>query len=404
MSRIRVLQVITAFNDEAPAQSAAVLAKYLDRAKFDVIAVSLRAPPGLPSMTVQELTRAGIPHASMGMRTFLDIAGIWRLARFIRKWRPDVVHSHALRADIWCGLVGRLAGVPLIVCTIRNHDSQVLRMEHSVLVGRLAAAASRFAVGLADSLVAVSEGVAHYLTSDQRVPAAKIHVIRNGFDFERLTEARASRDGLLGEFGWEAGDVVVGTLAILKPRKGLTYLVQAARDVLSAHPRARFFIAGEGPERQALEAEIARLGLEKRVLLLGQRRDPLALLDLADVYVLPSLFEGLPRSLLEAMAFGKPVVVTDIGGSREVVEHQESGLIVAPRDATGLAGAISRLVASPDIRREYGAAGRRAVERQFDARRTATAHEVVYDLLATRRRVLRRNETARPSGAQMGTP
>ena len=379
--RIRVLQVITAFSNDAPAQSAAVLAKYLDRTMFDVTAVSLRAQPGPPSMTVLDLEHYGIPHTSMEMGGFLDVAGVVRLIRFMRRWRPDIVHSHAFRADLWCGLAGRLTGVPLIVSTIRNHDSQVLRMEHSFLVGRLAALVSRLALALADAVVAVSAGVAEYLTGDQHVPASKIHVIRNGFDFERLTGVRANRDTIRAELGWHAGDVVVGTLAILKPRKGLTYLIQAASLVLSAHPRARFFIAGEGPDREALKAEIVRLGLEERVHLLGQRSDPLALLDLADIYVLPSLFEGLPRSLLEAMAFAKPVVVTDIGGSREVVQHQVSGLIVAPRDATGLAEAISLLVASPDLRRDYGEAGRRAVEQQFDARQTAMAHEVVYNLI-----------------------
>jgi len=375
--RIRVLEVITAFGNEAPAQSAAVLAKYLDRSKFDVTAVSLRSPSG-PSITVDDLERAGVPHVSMQMGDFLDLAGVMRLAQFIRHRRPDVVHSHAFRADLWCGLAARLARVPLIVSTIRNHDRQVLRMEYPFLVGRLAAAASWFATTLADTVVAVSDGVAEYLVREHGVPPSKIHVIHNGFDFERLNSGRTNRAALRAELGWQDDDVVMGTLAVLKPRKGLRYLIQAAHSVLATHPRARFFVAGEGPQRAALEAEVLRLGIQGRFQLLGQRDDPLALLEAADIFVLPSQYEGLPRSLLEAMAVGNAVVVTDIGGNREVVRHEVSGLIAPPRDAARLGHAISRLVASPELRRACGAAARLTVREQFDARRTAAAHETVY--------------------------
>jgi glycosyltransferase involved in cell wall biosynthesis len=254
-------------------------------------------------------------------------------------------------------------------------------MERSFVVGEIAAAVSRLATALADTVVAVSDGVAEYLTTEQHVPPSKIHVIRNGFDFERLTEDRPSRSLLRAQLGWQRDHVVIGSLAVLKPRKGLTYLIQAARTVLELHPHARFFIAGEGPARSTLEAHIARLCLRHRVHLLGQRNDPLALLEASDIFVLPSLFEGLPRALLEAMALAKPVVATDIGGSREVVRHEETGLIVAPRDAEALAQSLSRLVASPRDRRAYGEAGRRAAAREFSARRVALAHEAVYDAL-----------------------
>lgn len=376
--RVRILQVITAFSDDAPAQSATVLAKYLDRSRFDVRAVSLRRLTGAPSMTVAELARAGIPHESMQMGGFLDLTAVARLVRLMRRWRPDVVHSHAFRADVWCGLAGHIAGVPLIVNTIRNHDSQLFKMEYSFVVGRLATVASWMALRLADAVVAVSGGVADYLAVERRVPTEKIHVIRNGFDFERLVGHADGRAAVRAEFGWRDEDTVVGALAMLKARKGLSYLIQAAHQVVSASARVHFFIAGQGPDRTALEAEIARLGLQDRVHLLGQRGDALSLLEAADIFVLPSLFEGLPRSLLEAMALAKPVVVTDIGGSREVVRHRETGLIVDPRDASGLAGAIGRLIDSLALRQEYGEAGRRSVQERFDARRTAEAHEAVY--------------------------
>lgn len=374
--RIRVLEVITAYSDDAPAQSAAVLAKYLDLTAFEVIAVSLRTPPNRSS-TVRILEQAGIPHFSMRMGGFLDLAAVVRLYRFMWRRRPDVVHSHAFRADLWCGLAAKLARVPLIVSTVRSHDQDVLRMEHPFPMGTLAAAASRFATGLSDCVVAVSDGVRAYL-EQAHVPADKIRLIHNGFDFERLANDGAGRAAVRAAQGWSEDDIVIGTLAVLKERKGLRYLPEAAKLVLASHPSARFFVAGEGPGRAALEAAVEGLGIQDRFHLLGQRSDPLALLGAADIYVLPSLFEGLPRSLLEAMAMRKAVVVTDIGGSREVVRDGVSGFVVPPRDVVSLAGAISRLAGSQALRIACGDAGERTIRQQFDARRTAAAHETIY--------------------------
>jgi glycosyltransferase involved in cell wall biosynthesis len=157
--------------------------------------------------------------------------------------------------------------------------------------------------------------------------------------------------------------------------------VRAAADVIAAIPAARFFIAGEGPERETLEAEIARLRIGGRFHLLGYRRDALSLVESADVYALPSLYEGLPRSVLEAMSLGKAVVVTDIGGSREVVRHRISGLVVAPANPRELAAALCELAADPQLRATYAAAGRRAIEQEFSAQRNARAHEAVYHRL-----------------------
>lgn len=385
IARRRVLQVITAFSSDAPAQSAAVLAKYLDRDRFDVRAVSLRPVSGHASTAAADLAAAGIPHMSLGMRGFGDLTAVWRLWRLLGTWRPDIVHSHAFRADVWCGITGRLAGVPLVVCTIRNHDTEILRAEHPGLIGRVAARLSRISTRLSHRVIAVSDGVAEYLVTAHGVPRDKVSVVRNGFDFARLADDVGDRAAVRARMGWRDDEIVIGTLAILKARKGLSYLVEAARAVVDAHPAARFFIAGDGPDRPMLEAEIERLGLDGRVMLLGHRSDPLALLHASDIYALPSLFEGLPRSLLEAMALGKPVVVTDIGGSREVVAHEESGFVVPPRDAARLARALSALVASAELRLAFGRAGRLVIEAQFDARGTAAAHERIYnrDLPAT---------------------
>ncbi|MFQ5858728.1 MAG: glycosyltransferase [Anaerolineae bacterium] len=382
---IRILQVISAFNNDAPSQGAAALGKYLDPSEFHVTAVSLRAMNGPPSTTVAELARARIEHVSMGMRGFHDLRVLPRLVRFMRQERPDIVHTHSFRADLWAGLASKIAGTSIFVTSVRNQEWDCFRTELSAHIARLAMAGSRIATSMADVLIAVSEGVRDHFVMVQGIPPAKVRVILNGVDLERLYRPESRPPTVRKELDIKPDDILVGTLASFKPRKGLSYLVHAAGEVLSRQRRVHFILAGDGPERGRIEEEVQQRGLAKHVHLLGYRHDAVTLLNALDLYVLPSLFEGLPRSVLEAMALAKPVVVTNIGGSREVVEDSISGLIVPPRDPQSLAEAISTLVESPTLRKSMGEAGRCAVEERFNARVNARAHRELYrELLAAK--------------------
>jgi len=167
------------------------------------------------------------------------------------------------------------------------------------------------------------------------------------------------------------------TVARLDPQKGLHDLVAAAALV----PEARVMVVGEGPERRALETRIAHLGLGDRVHLLGFRSDVPDLLAGSDLFVLPSLFEGLPLSILEAMAAGKPVVATAIGGNDEAVVDGATGLLVPPGDPRALADAIRALLRDPERRRRLGEAGRRRAEAEFSAPAMVRRVAAVYDEL-----------------------
>lgn len=354
------------------------MAKYLNPREFQVTAISLRKQVAAGSSTVDDLKCSGVTHISLGMRGFADVRVMSRLMGLLRDYHPDIVHTHAFRADLWAGVASKLAKVPVFVTSIRGNEWDLFRSDHPFLISGGAIAASKLATSLADALIAVSEGVRDHLISVQHVAQDKIRVIPNGVDLERLTHPRAHPSTIRRELNLPPDADVVGTLAVFKPRKGLSSLLEAARAVLARHEHVHFLLAGEGPERATLERQIQQFGLGTNVHLLGHRQDALALLDTFDVYVLPSLFEGFPRSVLEAMAFGKPVVVTDIGGSREAVKHEVSGLIVPPKDSAQLAGAICRLIESPTLRKSMGEAGRQAVECRLNARANAAAHEALY--------------------------
>jgi glycosyltransferase involved in cell wall biosynthesis len=224
-------------------------------------------------------------------------------------------------------------------------------------------------------ILAVSEDVKTRYAQELRVPARKLVVVRNAI---RVTPAGRTPDPAL-RAALVAGrpDYVVLTPARLHPQKGHTYLLAAAVKI----PDATFVLAGDGPLRAELEAHARNLGVTDRCVFLGDRTDVPDLLAAADLFVLPSLFEGLPVSVLEAMAAERPVVATAIGGTDEVVRHEETGLLVPPCDPSALAAAISRIRSDPSLARRLAAAGRERVEREFSSEVTARKVMGIYDEL-----------------------
>jgi glycosyltransferase involved in cell wall biosynthesis len=231
----------------------------------------------------------------------------------------------------------------------------------------------------------VSQGVAGRMRA-RGVPDRKIRVVGNGVDVDRLPAPTHPR--LRGELVGSADRAVVLTIARLDAQKGLEYLLTAAADV----PNAVFVLVGEGREQPALEAKARMLGVADRVRFLGHRDDVPDLLAACDLFVLPSLYEGLPLSVLEAMASARPVVATAIAGTSEAVVHGETGLLVPPADPTGLAGAIRALLVDGALARRMGEAGRARVCREFSLRRMIDRVTEVYDEL------LQRTERRRRAG------
>jgi glycosyltransferase involved in cell wall biosynthesis len=197
--------------------------------------------------------------------------------------------------------------------------------------------------------------------------------VRNGI---RVPESvPTAKPALRAELVRGRPDYVVLTPARLHPQKGHATLLAAAARV----PDATFVLAGDGPLRAELEEKARELGLAGRCVFLGHRSDVADLLAAADLVVLPSLFEGLPVSVLEAMAARRPVVATAIGGTDEAISHELTGLLVAPSDAAALAAAIQRVQSDPALARRLAAAGRERVEREFSSVTTAREVMKVYD-------------------------
>ena len=227
-----------------------------------------------------------------------------------------------------------------------------------------------------DAVVAISEGVRQVLVRSGVEPA-RIHVVASGVDVARFAAAGAARDRERARHGIEPGTLLMVVVAALERRKGHAVLLDALAKL--ADVPLHVLCAGRGSEADALAAQCEALGLGSRVTFLGEIADVAPLLAAADLIVMPSLHEGLGVAALEAMAAAKPVIASRVGGLAEVVDHDVTGLLIAPGDAPALAAAIRRVAGARDWALRLGAAGRERVERRFSMRAMGEGTLAVYD-------------------------
>lgn len=298
----------------------------------------------------------------------LGLAGarrVPRLARLLRRQSPDLFHAHlsSPMAAKWGLSAAVLARVPT-VGTVQLVPSFEPDFAARLQLRLLAAGVDRY--------IAVSEDIRRELAMRFRWPGGKIEVVRNAVELERFGQPRSER--LRSELSGGRELPIVLTCARLGDQKGHPVLFRAAAEI----PAAIFALAGEGPLRGELEAEAADLGLGDRVVFLGRRTDIPELLAACDVFALPSLFEGTSLAVLEAMAAGRAVVSSAIGGTDELIEDGVSGLLVAPGDAGALGGAIKRLLGDDELRAAMAARARERAEAEFTRQEMARRVERVY--------------------------
>jgi glycosyltransferase involved in cell wall biosynthesis len=345
----------------------------LDRGRWRPVLLYYREPALEPLV-------AGAREIGVALRAVRPISrrsdvlgGLVPFVRALRAERAAVYHAH-LPAPLSgkYGLIAAvLSGVPAVVATAHLYTE--------VPAGIRTELSQRLAAVCINRYIAVSNEVAMRLRARFRVPARKVQVIHNGIDPSRYCRLPDPR--LRASLDAGTGRPIALCVARLDRQKGHRHLVEAA----AAVPDAVFVLAGEGEERAALEGQVRALGLVDRFRFLGHRADVPDLLAACDVLILPSLFEGLPLSVLEAMAAGKPVVATAVGGTDEAVVHGETGLLVPPADPAALAAAIRAILTDPAMAERLGMAGRARVQREFSVARMTAEVSAVYESLLERR-------------------
>jgi glycosyltransferase involved in cell wall biosynthesis len=329
----------------------------------------LLCPPG--SRAEAAAAQRGIAVRAVPMRGDLDLTAVWRLSRRLAEAGVDLVHLHTGRAAWLGGPAARLAGLPAIVT--RRMDRSVRRGWRTRLIYQ----------HWARRVVAISAGVAAHLAA-AGVPPSRVTLIPSAVDVARL-RPRRDRAAVRAAEAAAADDVVVLTMSALVPRKGLVVLLDALAALAQRGLQPPLWIAGDGPQRAPLQARVGALGLTAQVRFLGERADVGDLLGACDVFVLPSLHEGLGVAALEAMAAGRPVIASAVGGLAEAVVDGHTGVLVPAGDPACLADALESLLRDPARRAALGAAGPQRIAEHYAAGSMVDAYERLYrEVLADR--------------------
>jgi glycosyltransferase involved in cell wall biosynthesis len=239
--------------------------------------------------------------------------------------------------------------------------------------------ADRLLAGFTDRAIAVSGSTRDFLVESRHVPAKRVRLIWNGAPLDEFAHAPAgAREAVRAEWGLAPGTLAVGTVGRLSEQKGQRDLLTAAAEVVREFSDVRFVLIGDGDLRPELEAQARALGLGDRLVFAGHRADIPAVLAALDVVCISSTYEGTPLALFEAMAAGKPIVSTAVDGCREILDHEATGLLTAPRDPNGLARALVRMRRDADLRRALGRDAAEASKR-YDIGECVRRIEDLYD-------------------------
>lgn len=341
-------------------------------AGFDVVGVSSPGPH------VATIECAGIRHIAVPMSRSIsplaDLVALLRLYRIMRREQYTIVHTHTPKAGLLGQLAARMARVPVVVNTVHGfyfHDQMhPLQRGFYILLEKLAATCS-------DAILSQNREDIETAVRRRISPPERIRFLGNGIDislFDRSSISTRAMSDKRRELGLAEDAPVVGFVGRLAGiRKGFLAFLEAGQTVIDHRPDTRFLVVGEADHGKpdAVEPSIAaEMGIEQHCIFVGQRPNhelPL-LYALMDLLVLPSLFEGMPRAIMEAAAMGVPAIATDVKGNREAVVHEQTGLLVPYGDRAALASAIERLLGDRETAQAMGQRARVRAENQFDER------------------------------------
>lgn len=375
-----VLQLIDSFNQGGSERQALQLTRLLYKSGRYNVYLACLSPGGSLRSTIEDLDLGEIP--SFPLTSFYDRNAVTQLRRFTR-WlksaRIDILHTHDFYTNVFGMSGGVLARLPVRIASMR---------ETSGMRSAAQAHVQRFLYSLSHHIVANSNAVREKLIADG-TSAEKVTVVYNGLDLSRL-DTNVSRPEALAMLGVPPSDEgrpprrFVSIVANMRHEvKDYPMFLRAARGVKEAVPDAAFLLAGEGELSDSLRAFAQELGIQDSTFFLGRCENVAELLSVSEACVLSSKAEGFSNSILEYMAAARPVVVTDVGGAREVVVEGETGYLVASGDDATMAARLIALLRDPETARQMGEGGRRVVEEKFSCEAQLARTEELYERLLT---------------------
>jgi len=354
--RVKVMFVLTSAVRGGVEEVVLGLLQRLDPGEFRP---SIAAPAGLLAALDPDLAGISLDTLAVEGDSLLHVGALDRLAAFMRRIRPDVVNPHLFRSTAVAAPIARAMGIRAVVETYHGREA----WRQGPLRGSFVA--DRLVARLLTRVIAVSRGAADFLVHGKGYPADKVVVIPNGRDLTRFV-CGAHRDAVRKELEIDRGAPVVGVVGRLETQKGHVFLLDAWPEVMRAYPDARLLLIGDGSLRDSLAGQARRLGVADSVIFTGFRADVPRMLDAIDVVALPSLHEGMPLTVIEAAAAGRPVVATAVDGTPEVVRDGQTGYLVPAADPAALARAVLILLGDPVGAARMGEDACRWARERFD--------------------------------------
>ena len=368
--KINIAQVIYGLKYGGAEKLLIPLSTKVDSERFRVMVIALTC--GGP--VERELRRLDVEVRVLRRDGKFRLFDLLRLIRLIKKEKVDIVHTHLQNADLWAGFAARLCGIKHISTF---HGTYYKKAPLEFLKQRLR-------VILPDNIIAVSHAIAKYCTEQLKAKEEKIIVIYNGVDFDRF-QVSGETNLKRREMGIPVNATVLGSFGRLEIEKGYYYFIEAVSHLKANYPKTNsnliVLIVGEGSLRQKLMQKAVELGVKDEVKFLGERSDVPQLLQITDIVVIPSLSEGLSIVALEAMAAGKPLIATNVGGMPELITSGSDGLLVSPCDASALSCAILTLMENKDLAYRLASAAKEKLAKNFSEESMLTKIMQAYEEL-----------------------
>ncbi|GJQ60335.1 MAG: glycosyl transferase family 1 [Candidatus Scalindua sp.] len=345
----------------------ATIALNLNRKKYKVSVWCLREG----GFFAHKLLEEGIEVKIVRIATARNPINIYRLYKLLKIRRFDIIHTHAYSAGTIGRVCGFLAGIPVIIS--HNHSVYAYYKKYNHFVEWILS-------HITDRIVCVSDMVKRFAIQTQKINSKKLLTIRNGIDDEPLVQDMTTANLRKG-WGIPIDHPVVCTITHLEEHKGVVYLIKAASLLLKSRENVTFLLVGNGSLKDSLIKLCMKLNIEKRVIFTGERIDTPEILSLIDVFVLPSIREGLGLSILEAMSHGKPIIATKVGGIPEIVTDGVNGILVPPCNPDALVSALETLLKNKEKREQMGFHGKRICNESFGSKAMVNKIELLYDEL-----------------------
>ncbi|MBN2244687.1 MAG: glycosyltransferase family 4 protein [Candidatus Aminicenantes bacterium] len=372
MSKIRILEIIDRPFLGGGQKNLLSIAEALDRSKYEIEVCSQDNGP-----LVEELKQKNIRHLPVSIRKITSLKAVKKLRNLMKEQGYDIVHTHGGIAGLYGRWAAFRSGIPVVIHTLHGihylyYRNFLLRWGY-VFLERLF---SRFT----QTVIFVSHADMEKGRRHRLAPFEKMKVVKNGIDFDKVRVAAVipEKFNLKEQLGLENDFFFLGTVARIHRQKNIPGLIKAAVVLQDALPEARFIIVGDGPMMAKVKNMIERFGLQEIVFLLGERPDAHRIMSQFDVFILPSLWEGLPYVLMEAGALGLPVVASNIAGVREIIQDGETGFLVPKDNPQELVEAIIQLKSDPKLRSELGKRLQEKIQSEYSITRMIREIEEIY--------------------------